>query len=176
MSASPAPSRYNYLQTQNSASSYGGPVTDGIGAGRPQMVPEGDDSRSEYSDTSGGSSLRAGRASDENPAAAKRLPKASDVTARLKQIQEGVLQAKSSNQLCDLFGVGTPTIFTGGALLSQNTPSFRSSQSDPNLSVACMLSLCFTEKMKKKMSNDFLSKDSFLWINPRSRTLHWCVP
>jgi hypothetical protein len=30
-----------------------------------------------------------------------------------------------------------------------------------------------TEKMKKKMSNDFLSKDSFLWINPRSRTLHW---
>jgi hypothetical protein len=29
------------------------------------------------------------------------------------------------------------------------------------------------EKMKKKMSNDFLSKDSFLWINPRSRTLHW---
>jgi hypothetical protein len=116
-SASPAPSRYSYLQTQNSNSSYGGPISDGIGTGRPQIVPEGDDSRSEYSDTSGASSLaRLNRSSDENASGAKRSPKAVDVTMRLKQIQEGVLQAKSSNQLCDLFGVSTPSIFTGGRL------------------------------------------------------------
>jgi hypothetical protein len=27
--------------------------------------------------------------------------------------------------------------------------------------------------MKKKLSSDFVSKDSILWISPRTKSLHW---
>lgn len=121
----PPPNRYAYLQSQVSGSS-AGPLPSvnaqraaGVAAAPaypPQPPVESDDSRSEYSADSSRSGLRR---RDDLPAgvtAAKRAPKPNpnDATTRAKQLHDGVIQAKSTNDLCDLFGVSTPGIFTGG--------------------------------------------------------------
>ena len=128
--------RYGYLQPQHSGSNTGRPLpsmssqqqSQGHAARGAVLTPEADDSsQTENSDTSGPSGNQQrnhkGSSPTENTSASAASSKlspsklSSDPNTRLQQIYEGVVQAKSTSDLCELFGITTQSVFSGGEQL-----------------------------------------------------------
>lgn len=100
------PSRYNYLQQSTSNSG----ILPSISSQRSA------DENEEFSDTSSSFVARPAFDTSSNsrrPASGKPAFVVDPVT-RYKLIMEGIVQSKTTPQLCDLFNVSTQSIFTGG--------------------------------------------------------------
>lgn len=81
--------------------------------------------------------------------------------AAAENIRATLTSASSAVDQCKAFKIETASVFEGGTL---------------SHSVCYLTLIPAAEVMKKKYSSDFMFKDSFVWISPTTKSLHWYLP
>lgn len=141
----------------NQPGAYLGPSTTAAGAGPTKQASLLKQTTSIY--------LKSGAGTTNQTSSQDALTASSGLTP--DEVRERLLDPVTpTTEKCVIFNISSPSVFDGGTFVHRCVASSLCRLLTPRAP-------CVAENVKKKFSKDFLAKDSFMWIDPLRKSLHW---